>query len=44
MKKQKKAAKMDESLGMKTGKESEKKQSMADRRHESEGAKKGKKK
>ncbi len=40
MKKQKKKDKMDESLGMRKGKESEKKQSMSDRRHESEGAKK----
>ena len=31
---------MDESLGMKRGKESTKKQSMKDRRHESEGMKK----
>ena len=33
---------MDESLGMRRGKESTKKQSMKDRRHESEGAKKHK--
>lgn len=37
MKKQTKADKMDESLGMRRGKESTKKQSMASRRHESEG-------
>lgn len=32
-------AKMDEKLGMKDGKESSKKQSMKDRRHESKGMK-----
>ena len=41
MKKQTKADRMDESLSMKHGKESSKKQSMASRRHESKGAKKG---
>lgn len=40
MKKQNKKDKMDESLGMRRGKESTKKQSMKDRRHESMGAKK----
>lgn len=39
MKKQSHASKMDESLGMRRGKESTKKQSMVSRRHESEGAK-----
>lgn len=38
MHKQTKADKMNESLGMRRGKESTKKQSMPDRRHESEGA------
>lgn len=42
MKKQNKADKMDESLGMRMGKESTKKQSMKDRRNESVGAKKKK--
>lgn len=42
MKKQSKASKLDESLGMRRGKESEKKQSYASRRHESEGARKKK--
>ncbi|HET7336296.1 MAG TPA: hypothetical protein VFJ23_00215 [Candidatus Nitrosotalea sp.] len=42
MKKQNKADKMDESLGMRMGKESTKKQSMKDRRDESMGAKKKK--
>lgn len=42
MKKQGKAAKMDESLGMKDGKESSKKQSMKARRDESKGMKKKK--
>lgn len=37
MKHQSKASKMDESLGMRKGKESKKMQSMKDRRHESEG-------
>lgn len=44
MKHQTKKDKMDESLGMKHGKESQHKQSMKDRRHESEAAKKMKKK
>ncbi len=43
-KKQTKKDRMDESLGMKHGKESKHKQSMKDRRHESEGASKHKKK
>lgn len=43
MKKQSKKDKMDESLSMKNGKESMKKQSFASRRHESEGMKKAKK-
>lgn len=43
MKKQSKNAKLDESLGMRRGKESGKKQSMKDRRDESKGAKKSKK-
>jgi hypothetical protein len=38
MKHQTKKDKMDESLGMRRGKESTKKQSMKDRRDESEGA------
>jgi hypothetical protein len=38
MHKQGKNARMDESLGMKHGKESKHKQSMKDRRHESKGA------
>jgi hypothetical protein len=42
MKKQSKASKMDESLGMRRGKESTKKQSMKDRRDESKGATKKK--
>lgn len=42
MKKQNKADKMDESLAMHRGKESEKKQSYKDRRDESMGAKKKK--
>ena len=42
MKKQTKNAKLDEKLGMRTGKESTKKQSMQDRRDESKGMKKGK--
>lgn len=37
MKKQSHKDKLDEHLGMKEGKESTKKQSMKDRRHESEG-------
>ena len=37
MKHQTKDDKMDESLGMRRGKESTKKQSMEDRRHESKG-------
>ncbi len=41
-KKQNKKDKIDESLSMKHGKESEKKQSFADRRDESKGAKKKK--
>jgi hypothetical protein len=41
MKKQSAKDKMDESLGMRKGKESEKKQSYASRRNESMGAKKG---
>lgn len=40
MHKQSKESKMDESLGMRRGKESTKKQSMEDRRHESVGASK----
>ena len=40
MKKQSKKDKMDESLSMKHGKESSKKQSFSDRRHESMGASK----
>jgi hypothetical protein len=44
MKKQSKASRMDEMLSEKHGKESEKKQSFASRRHESKGAKKAKKK
>lgn len=44
MKKQSKASRMDESLGMKHGKESTKEQSMESRRHESKGAKKKMKK
>ena len=44
MKKQTKMDKMDESLGMRKGKESTKKQSMASRRKESKGMKKGMKK
>jgi hypothetical protein len=44
MKKQSKADKMDESLGMRRGKESGKKQSYKDRRDESKGAKKPMKK
>lgn len=44
MKKQTHASRMDESLGMRRGKESTKHQSMAARRHESTGAKKGMKK
>lgn len=44
MKKQSKTARLDESLGMKYGKESTKVQSMEDRRHESKGAKKKMKK
>ena len=44
MKKQTKSDKMDESLGMRRGKESTKKQSYASRRHESEGAKKSSRK
>jgi len=43
MKRQKTAAKMDESLGMRKGKESTKKQTYKDRRDESKGmSKKGK--
>lgn len=42
MKKQSKADKMDESLGMRRGKESKKKQSYKSRRDESKGAKKSK--
>lgn len=37
---QSKASKMDESLGMRRGKESSKEQSMKDRRHESKEMKK----
>ncbi|MEN6512254.1 MAG: DUF6496 domain-containing protein [Chloroherpetonaceae bacterium] len=44
MKHQTKKDKMDESLGMRLGKESKHKQTMKDRRHESEGAKKHHKK
>lgn len=44
MKKQTRKDKMDESLSMRHGKESTKKQSFADRRHESEGMKKAKSK
>lgn len=40
MKKQSKASKLDESLGMRRGKESSKKQSMKSRRDESKGASK----
>ena len=40
MKKQTKMDKMDESLSMRRGKESTKKQAMASRRHESTGMKK----
>lgn len=40
MKKQSKASKMDESLGMRRGKESTKKQSYKSRRDESEGMEK----
>lgn len=40
MKKQSKASKLDESLGMRRGKESKKKQSYASRRKESKGMKK----
>lgn len=40
MKKQSKSSRMDESLGMRRGKESTKKQSYKDRRDESMGAKK----
>jgi len=40
MKKQTKSSKMDESLGMKRGKESSKSQSMKSRRDESKGASK----
>ena len=40
MKKQSKISKMDESLGMRRGKESSKTQSYSSRRHESKGAKK----
>lgn len=43
MKKQSHKDKMDESLGERHGKESKHKQSMKDRRHESEGMKKKKK-
>jgi len=43
MKKQSKAGKMDESLGMRMGKESSKKQSYKSRRDESMGTKKKKK-
>jgi hypothetical protein len=42
MKAQIKKDKLDESLGMKHGKESKHKQSMKDRRHESKGMKKEK--
>lgn len=41
MKKQKAKDKLDESLGMRRGKESKKKQTLKDRRKESMGAKKG---
>ncbi len=44
MKSQGKKARMDESLGMRRGKESSKKQSMKDRRDESMGACRAKKK
>jgi hypothetical protein len=40
MKHQSKKSKLDEALSMKHGKESEKKESFASRRHESMGAKK----
>lgn len=40
MKKQSKASRMDESLGMRRGKESSKKQSYVSRRKESKGMKK----
>ena len=43
MKKQKRDDRMDESLGMRRGKQSTKKQSPLDRRKESRGAKKAKK-
>ena len=42
MKKQRKSSKLDESLGMRRGKESTKSQSMKSRRDESKGAKKAK--
>lgn len=41
MKRQSKADRLDESLGMRRGKESGKKQSYKDRRDESRGARKG---
>ena len=44
MKKQSKASRMDEMLGMKDGKESKKKQSYKSRRDESKGMKKSMKK
>lgn len=44
MKKQSRASKMDESLGMRRGKESTKKQSYKSRRKESRGMKKAMKK
>jgi hypothetical protein len=44
MKKQKYNAKLDEKLGMKRGKEAKKMQPFKDRRDESRGAKKAKKK
>jgi len=40
MKKQSDKSRLDERLGMKDGKESKKKQTMKDRRHESKGMKK----
>ena len=42
MKKQSKSSQLDESLGMRRGKESSKKQSMKDRRDESKGSSKHK--
>ena len=44
MKKQRRSARMDESLGMRRGKESTKKQAYKSRRHESTGMKRAMKK